>query len=54
MMEKKHSRERLLTVKKLCEERGLPLYKISNMIRVSPYEFSEWLKQFHQNQRIAP
>jgi len=38
------------TLRRWASERRFPLYKISNMIRVSPDEFSEWLKQFHRNQ----
>ncbi len=40
----------LKTLRRWASERRFPLYKISNMIRVSPDEFSEWLKQFHRNQ----
>lgn len=42
---------KLSTLRRWASERRFPLYRISNRIRVSPVEFSEWLQQFKINRR---
>ncbi|MGE5443210.1 MAG: helix-turn-helix domain-containing protein [Ignavibacteriales bacterium] len=42
---------KLSTLRRWASERRFPLYRISNRIRVSPLEFSEWLQQFKVNKK---
>jgi len=37
----------LSTLRRWASERRFPLYKISNLIRVSPVEFQEWWEKRH-------
>jgi len=37
----------LSTLRRWASERRFPLYKISNMVRVSPVEFQEWWEKGH-------
>ena len=36
----------LATLRRWASERKFPLYKISNMIRVSETEFNDWIETF--------
>ena len=37
----------LSTLRRWASERRFPLYKISNLVRVSPVEFQEWWDKRH-------
>ena len=39
----------LKTLRRWASERRFPMYKISNLIRVSPEEFFQWIESYKAN-----